>query len=169
MDDDRFSYGTELGEEPPGEAQDRGGNRVFSILAIGLVGLILIGILGIAFYFVRIKPQRDREEIARITQAIAEQTEIARETVLAPTHTPLPTATPVPTSTSLPTPTPKATNTLVVPSPATPEPGATLTPTRTPIGGPRTPPTGIGGLGAVLAAVGLLAVILVARKLRLAT
>jgi hypothetical protein len=167
--DDRFSYGTELGEEPPEESQDRGGNRVFSIIALGLVGFILIGLLGIAFYFIRIKPQRDREEIARITQAVAEQTEIARETALAPTHTPLPTSTPVPTSTQLPTPTPKATNTLVVSTPGTAVPGVAPTPTRTPVGVGPTPATGIGGLGAVAAAVGLVAVILVARKLRLAT
>jgi len=167
--DDRFSYGTELGEEPPEESQDRGGNRVFSIMALGLVGFIVIGLLGIAFYFIRIKPQRDREEIARITQAVAEQTEIARETALVPTHTRLPTSTPVPTNTSVPTPTPKATNTLVVSTPGTAEPGVAPTPTRTPVGVGQTPATGIGGLGAVAAAVGLVAVILVARKLRLAT
>lgn len=166
---DRFSYGTEQGEEPPEEAQTGGGNRVFFIMAIGLVGLIFIGILGIGFYLLRIKPQRDREEIARVTQAVAEQTEIARETALAPTPTSPPTFTPVPTSTPPPTPTPKATNTLVVLTPATPGPGAAPTPTRTPVGGPQTPATGNGGLGAVLAAVGLVAVIVVARKLRLAT
>jgi hypothetical protein len=167
--DERFSYGTERGEEPPEDAGAGQGNRVFTIFAIGLVGLIFIGLLGIGFYFLRIKPQRDREQIARITQVVAEQTEIARETALAPTSTPLPTSTPVPTDTPLPTPTPKATNTLVVATPPTLPPGAVPTPTRTPVGGPQTPPTGIGGLGAVLAAVGLIAVILVARKLRLAT
>ena len=33
--DDRFSFGTELGEEQPEEAQERGGNRVFFIIAVG--------------------------------------------------------------------------------------------------------------------------------------
>lgn len=162
---DRFSYGIEQGEEPAEEARSR--NRVFSIMTIGLVGMILLGLLGIGFYFIRIKPQRDKQLAAQATQVIAQATVIAQQTALSPTETPLPTFTPMPTETSLPTPTPKATNTLVVSGTVTPVPGAAPTPTRTPRPG-QTPQTGIGGLWAVLVAGGLAAFILVARKLRLA-
>lgn len=162
---DRFSFGTEMEAEPVREEQ--GSNRIFFIFAIGLVGLIFLGILGVGFYFIRIKPQRDSQLAAQATQVIAQATAIAQQTALAPTETPLPTSTPVPTETPLPSPTPKATNTFVVPVSATPIPGAP-TPTRTPRPG-QTPQTGVGGLGAVLAALGLVAVILVARKLRLAS
>jgi hypothetical protein len=163
---DRFSFGTDMDAEPVREEQ--GSNRIFLIFAIGLVGLIFLGILGVGFYFIRIKPQRDSQLAAQATQVIAQATAIAQQTALAPTETPLPTATPVPTETPLPSPTPKATNTFVVSVSATPIPGAAPTPTRTPRPG-QTPQTGIGGLGAVLAAVGLVAIILVARKLRLAS
>ncbi len=164
---DRFSFGTEPGEGPIGE--ERGGNRVFTIMAIGLIGMIMLGMLGIGFYLIRIKPQRDRELAEQATQVIAEATAIAMQTALAPTDTPLPTDTFVPTDTPFPTPTPKATNTLVLSATATPVPGAVPTPTRTPVRPGQTPETGIGGLGAVLAAVGLVVIILVARKLRLAS
>lgn len=164
---DRFSYGTEPGEGPIEE--QRGSGRMFTIMTIGLIGMIMLGILGIGYYLIQIKPQRDRERDAQATQVIAEATAIALQTVLAPTDTPLPTDTFVPTDTPFPTPTPKATNTLVLSATATPVPGAAPTPTRTPVRPGQTPDTGIGGLGAVLAAVGLVIVILVARKLRLAS
>ena len=166
--DDRFSFGAELEEEP--EEEKRGINRVFLIIAIGLVGLIMLGLLGVGFYFLRIRPQQEKQAAAQATQVIAEATAIAQETALAPTDTPLPTFTPVPTDTPVPTPTPKATNTPVLRPTETPEPGAVPTPTRTPVGGGPTPPTGMGGgVVAVLAAMGLVVVIFVTRKLRLAS
>ena len=164
--DDRSSFGPELGEQPVEEEQGR--NRVFFIIAIGMVGLILIGLLAVVYYFIYEKPRRDEQRAAQATQVVAEATAVARETALAPTDTPLPTPTPVPTNTPLPTPTPRVTNTPVLPPAGTLEPGAP-TPTRTPVGSGQIPATGIGGLGAVLAAVGLVAVILIARKLRLTT
>ncbi len=167
--DDRFAFGPELGPEPMEEGRERGGNRVFLIMAIGLVGLILLGGLGIGYYFIQLKPQQEKDRAAKMTQAVAELTVVAQATEMAPTDTPLPTHTPVPTNTPIPTPTPRATDTRVLPVADTPAPGSTATPTRTPVGGSQTPQTGIGGLGAVLAAVGLVALILVARKLRLAT
>ncbi len=166
--DDRFSFGTELEEEPAEEK--KGSSRVFLIIAIGLVGLIALGLLSVAYYFLQIRPQRESQVAAQATQVIAEATAIAQETALAPTDTPLPTLTPVPTSTPIPTPTPKATYTPVLRPTETPDPGAAPTPTRTPMGGRQTPPTGMGGgLTAVLAAVGLAVVIFVTRKLRLAS
>lgn len=163
--DDRFSFESELEEEP---VEEGGRNRMFRIMAIGLVGLIMLGLLFVGLYFIRIKPQRDQERAAQATQVIAEATAVAQETAQAPTDTPPPTVTPVPTDTPAPTPTPRATFTRVLPPADTPEPGAAPTPTRTPIGG-QTPQTGNGGLGAALTAVGLVAVILIARKLRLST
>lgn len=165
--DDRFSFGAELEEEPIED--ERGGSRLPLIAAIGLIGTMVIGLLLGGMYYLVIRPRQQEQEAQRATKVVAEITAIAQETELAPTDTPVPTATPVPTDTPVPTPTPKATNTPVIQVPATPEPGAAPTPTRTPIGGTQTPQTGIGGLGAALAAVGLLAVILVARKLRLAS
>ena len=165
--DDRFSFGAELEEEPLTE--DQGTNRVFTIIAIGLVGLILLGLLGIGGYMIIIRPSQQEKRASQATEAFIDATAVAQATALAPTDTPWPTDTPVPTNTPLPTPTPKATNTRVIPATATPEPGAVPTPTRTPIGGPRTPQTGISGLGAVLAAAALVVVAFVARKLRLAS
>ena len=164
--EDRFSFGPDPDEEPVEE--ERGGSRLPLIIAIGLIGTMIIGALAVAGYYLVIKPQQEEQQAAQATQVFREATAIAQETALAPTDTPVPTATPVPTDTPLPTPTPKATNTPVIRPTDTLEPGAVPTPTRTPIGSTQTPQTGMGGLGAVLGAAGLLAVILVARKVRLA-
>lgn len=166
MDDDRFSYGITSEEEPIEE--ERSTNRVFIIIAIGLIGLILLGALGIGGYMILIRPKQQDSIAAQNTQVVAEATAVAQQTALAPTDTPVPTDTPLPTNTLVPTPTPKATNTRVLVATATPEPGAAPTPTRTPVGGGQTPQTGIGGLGAVLAAAALALVVFLARKLRLA-
>jgi len=166
--DDRFSFGAELEEEPTPAEEEKGSNRVFTIFALGLVGLIMLGLLGIGVYVILIRPQQKEQAATQATQVVAEATAVAQETILAPTDTPLPTDTPVPTDTPAPTPTPRATNTRVIVATATPVPGAVPTPTRTPVGGGETPPTGIGGLGAVLVAAVMAAVVFVARRLRLA-
>lgn len=168
--DDRFSFEDEFGAEPEEESaqEGRGTNRVFTIMAIGLIGLIVVGALGVIGYLVLIRPNQQAQIAAQNTQVIAEATIAAQETAMAPTDTPLPTDTPEPTGTPEPTPTPKATHTRVIAATATPLPGAIPTPTRTPVGGGQTPQTGFGGLTAVLAATALAVVVFVARKLRLA-
>jgi len=167
--DDRFSFRDDFEiDEPQPVEEEQSGNRVFVIIAIGLIGLIMIGALGIGGYWFLIRPKQQEQAQSQATQVVAEATSVAQQTAIAPTDTPLPTDTPVPTNTPVPTPTPRATNTPVLRPTDTPEPGAVPTSTNTPIGGGQTPQTGIGGLGAVLAAAALLVVILVTRKMRLA-
>lgn len=163
--EDRFSFVAD--DDAPIE-EEQGTNRVFLIAAIGLIGLIFIGLLGVGGYMLLLRPAQEREVEQQATQVAAEATSVAQQTIMAPTDTPVPTHTPLPTDTPAPTPTPPVTNTPVVRPTDTPDANATPTPTRTPVGGGQTPQTGIGGLGAVLAAAALLVIIFVARKMRLA-
>jgi len=169
MDDDRFTFGADFEvDEPETSSKGGGSNRVFVIVAIGLIGLIIIGLLGIAGYWALIRPRAQEKANTQNTQVVAEATAVAQQTLMVPTDTPVPTHTPVPTNTPVPTPTPRATNTPVIRPTDTAVPGAVPTPTRTPVGGGQTPQTGIGGLTAVLAAAVLVVIIFAARRLRLA-
>ncbi|HIP96791.1 MAG TPA: hypothetical protein EYH32_06195 [Anaerolineae bacterium] len=170
---DRLSFGAEeppagppLGGEPEIEGEE-GRNRLFIIIAIGLAGMLVCGLLGIGGYMLFIKPRGDQSAVAT-RQAVAQRaTLIAQQATSTPTATAtspaLPTAPPSPTPTS--TPTQIATNTPVVPPTNTPVPGAA---TPTPTWGGGTPDTGIGGLGAVLLAAGLMVLAFVVRRVRLA-
>ncbi len=166
----------ELEEE---EEEEGGQSRLFTILAIALVGLLVLGLLGIGGVFI-------------IRQNVREQTEASQPTPTLMARLPNPSATFTPaaprvTQTPLPTPT----NTPVV------APGSKLvqeaasskqteggagqqadptkapTPTRTPVAGAApagsqvVPETGIGGLGAALLAAGLAGVFFAARRLRM--
>ena len=154
------------------EEETTGQNRLFVILAISLIGLLVLGLVGIGGVFI-IRQNLDK-------QAVASRPTPTLVTILpnaTPTFTPA-----AARSTNTPMPTP--TNTPVVAgqsatggevagaqrnATATPKPW----PTRTPVGGAAeagvtnvVPETGIGGLEAVLIAVGLTAVLFVARRLR---
>lgn len=149
-----------------------GPNRLFIILALGLVGLLLIGIVAlIVFVFViqpMLRPAAAPPTPTRVVLAAA-----------TPTRAPLPTA----TNTLIPTNTPLPTATLVVQPPTgggvTPVGGATATATvattatlgpgtGTPTGG--LPDTGIGENLLLLAAgIVLVLVIFAARRARAVT
>jgi hypothetical protein len=139
-------------------------NRLFVLIALFLVGLLVMGLLAIGGVVL----------FGRINQPTRVARPATSTAVLPPTVRPTATSTitpvPPPTNTTIPTFTP----TKVVQG--TPTPGVTATPTVRPTStraapgatpaGTTTPPTGIGGLGAVLAAIGLAGVVFVARRLR---
>jgi hypothetical protein len=153
-------------------------SRLFVILAIALIGLLVLGLLGIGGVFVIRQNLQEQAARSRVVPTLSLSLPEP-----SPTFTPIK---PVPTNTPAPTPT----NTPVVASnnnPAAeqaavgngnsggqpaqdvtlPKPG-----TRTPGGAPAATPgavpqTGLGALEAVLIAVGLIGVLVVARRLRM--
>jgi hypothetical protein len=132
----------------------QGPDRIFNLLAIGLVAILIIGLCGIGFVFLT-RPKGAAP--AKLTPAPTETPLLAKLTPVATwTFTPTPPLTPTPTFTPVlagaPTPTP---------APLTPTP----TPTPTP-GTTTTPPTGYG-LPLLAVGIGLFIVILALRKLRL--
>lgn len=168
-----------IGEEAEGgDGED--GNRLFLIIAIGLIGLIVLGLFAVGgLLFIRNLQQ---------SQAIADlptptQQVVVEEVIPTATFTPIP---PSPAATSTPTIAP--TNTRVIQdggngegngdgqagegnggAQATPTPGPTNTPVpvATPAGGTgEVPPTGFGGFEVFLIAIGLVAVVVVTRRLR---
>jgi len=126
---------------------DLGQNRTFTMIALGLVGLLILGLLGIGGFivFTRLRAPATPTVVAELT----------------PTGTPAkaPTATPTRTPTSVPTPTPTR---VVTPSPA---PLVTPTPTPTEEG---VPETGWGPIEGALVGSFLAILILVSRRLRFA-
>ncbi len=154
------------------EEETTGGqNRLFVILSVSLIGLLVLGLVGIGGVFII---RQNLEQQAVVSQPTP--TLMAILPIATPTFTPAP---PKVTNTPLPTPT----NTPVVPAKSssgeeaaaskgvaqgspTPQPS----PTRTPVAGAGNvvPETGIGGLEAVLIAIGLTGVLFVARRLRTA-
>ena len=145
-----------------------GQSRLFIIIAIGLVGLLVLGLMGIGGYVIFSRARRGAEQVA-VAQTAAAATAEAQATAEAPIETPVPTFTSIPTD----TPTVAATNTPVVPA-LTGTPGVTPpapTPVRTATPKPavgETPSAGFGGIGAILAGLALAVVLVVARKVRLA-
>lgn len=151
------------------EEETTGQNRLFVILAISLIGLLVLGLVGIGGVFI-------------IRQNLEQQAVASRPTPTLVSILPNATATFTPASpkaTNTPMPTP--TNTPVVSgeqgvaagAPQNATPTSKPWPTRTPVGGAAeagvtnvVPETGIGGLEAVLIAMGLTAVLFVARRLR---
>jgi hypothetical protein len=142
-------------------------NRLFVLIALFLVGLLVLGLLAIGgvviFGSINRSQQAARPTFTPTLPLIAQATP-----TFPPTSTPIPTNTPPPTVTptkvvqETPTPTGLETPTLTPMPTSTPVPGAT------PAGEETTPETGIGGLGAALAAVGLAGVLFIARRLRIA-
>jgi cell division septation protein DedD len=148
-------------------------NRLFIIIAIGLVGLLVLGLMGIGGYVIFSRARRGTEQVAAAQTAAAATAE-AQATAEAPTEAP--TYTPIVPPTNTPTVAP--TNTPVVPPSAemaegTPEktPAApTSAPTATPkLAEGETPSAGFGGIGAILAGLALAVVFVIARKVRLAS
>ncbi len=165
-------------EEYDDEEEGTGQNRLFVTLSIALIGLLVLGLLGVGAVFI-------------IRQNLNQQTVASQPTPTLLIKLPNPTATftprpKVPTNTPMPTPT----NTpVLVPGSASGQEAAAggkkpeaegqttplfkPTPTRTPAPGAQpagstvVPETGIGGLEAVLIAVGLAAVLFIARRLRM--
>jgi hypothetical protein len=145
-----------------GESQ----SRLFIIIAIGLVGLLVLGLMGIGGYVIFSRYRRGAEEVA-VAQTAAAATAEVQATAEAPTEPPVPTFTP------MPTPTVAATNTPVVPlitgtpEETRPAPTPVRTATPRPAQG-ETPSAGFGGIGAILAGLALAVVLVVVRKVRLA-
>lgn len=128
-------------------------SRVFMIVAIGLVGLLMIGILSIAGLVV----------YTRFLAPSTSPTVVAAATV-SPTSTRAATAT-LAASATTPSTGGAPTATRVVQAGASPTPGEAV-PTATPTGEETIPDTGFGPFEAVLGGVILLLVILFVRRLR---
>jgi hypothetical protein len=166
-------------EEPieGGEPDGGDGNRLFAIIAIGLAGLIVLGLFAVGGLLL-IRRARTAQQISQITPTVFIETPIAVVPTATFTPTPLP---PTPTD----TPTIAPTNTRVVQETLTPSSGegqgtvpggeATPIPTRTPIpvatpvSGGEVPNTGFGGFEAGMIALGLIAILFVSRRLRRAS
>jgi hypothetical protein len=155
------------------DEEEVGQNRLFVTLAIALIGLLVLGLLGVGAVFI-IRQNMDQQTIA----AQPSPTLLIRLPNPTATFTPIPK---IPTNTPMPTPT----NTPVVapgsttgqeaavgnkqqdnPTPK-PSPTRTPAPAAAPAGTAVVPETGFGGLEAALIAVGLAAVLFVARRLRM--
>ena len=148
-----------------------GGNRLFVILAVGLAGLIVLGLLAIGGVLV-LQNIHTQQELAQITPQPTPTLAIVEQV---PTNTPMPTPTP---TREVATPIPTATNTPVVAptdTPSTEDMAATATaaaPTNTPVpvgtpaGNNEVPDTGFGGLEMMLIAFGLVGVLFVSRRMR---
>ena len=122
-----------------------GQSKVFTMIALGLVGLSILGLLGIGglIFFTRLRGPATPTVVAELTPTAT--------ATMAPTNTPTRTPTSVPT----PTPTPVA----------TPSPTPVVTPTPTEEG---VPETGWGPLEGALVGSFLAILILASRWLRFA-
>jgi cytoskeletal protein RodZ len=156
----------ELGEAPAEESS----NRTFTILAVGLVSMLVVSLLCLGLYAFFFAPQQQRAREA-------EQTRAAEETLAAQLQ-----VTPTPTDTPVPTETPRPTATLVTPTPdlaltetaSAQQTAAASAPTRvpTPTATPETlPNTGfaddVGLSGLMLFGVLLVVAVIVARQVRI--
>ncbi len=184
-----------IGEEESEGGDEESSNRTFILIMAGLAALFVCTVVLIILYWAVIGPNLNKGKqavqltvIAQNATAMIVMTEAARSTdTPEPTNTPLPTNTPMPATNTpvivTPSATPTPTNT---PGPATatlpPQAGgATATKTvstktaagASTTGTPGANPdqmadTGIGGIGLVVLAVGLVAVLFIARRLRMA-
>lgn len=136
-------------------------SRVFVIAAIGLVGLLMVGLLAIAGLVV----------YTRFIAPSPSPTVVAEATIT-PGVTPSPTATKPASPVATPSPGGAAPTATKVIEGATPAPGGQTpgpeegTPTATPTGGGEMAPTGFGPLEAAVVGVVLLLVILFVRRVR---
>ena len=177
-------------EEPMvGEPEEEGAessNRMFVILAAGLGGLFVIGLICIVAVFLYQQSQQNAVKAAAVAtsaKATALNAPATATFTPGPTETPAPTDTPEPTATNTPvvvdtlapseTPLPTVP---VTPGMPTATPTSTKSPTATKVGvktpsatstSEGTPQTGVGGLGVVLAAGVLVIALFAARGLRL--
>jgi hypothetical protein len=149
-----------------------GTNRSFIILVAVLGGLLVLGIGAFAAWAFLIAPgmradiESQNEAIRATNTAVA----IAEAATMTAAVTPTPTDTPVPTDTPPPTDTPTPLPPTATPEPETPEPTPTLgleTPESSEGGsGGSMPDTGIGFLGGVALAGGLVFLLILVRRLR---
>ena len=174
--------------EPPNDDDEEGGSRLFIILAVGQAGLIVLGLVAIGGVLMLRKIQNK--------QLTAQVTPVATPTLMVAAQLPTatsapPTATPTEVSKESLPPTATSTSVVVATSSSgassggsqnggegaatgTPTPtaaGATSTatavvPVGTPVSSAEVPNTGFGGLELALIAIGLIAVLFVARRLR---
>lgn len=164
-------------EQPDGGEPEEGGNRLFIILAVGLAGLVVLGLVAIGGVLI-MKNIRNQQTLAQATITAPTPTlMVAEEVIPTPTatYTPVPAlptepAQPTPTNTPvvLATNTPTEAEAAAVAAAATTAPPATKTPVPvgTPAGNNQVPNTGVGGFELSLIAMGLLAVVIVSRRLR---
>jgi len=173
----------------PEEESGESSNRMFVILAAGLGGLFVVGLICIGAVFFYQQNQQASQRAIAIAQSTKNAATIATATAAAiSTETPAPTQPPPATEPPAPTNTPTVVNTPTLtetPLPTVPaatgKPAQTTTPAKTPAGTAAaasseltptpvgsTPSTGIGGLGLVLVAGVLVIALFAARGLRLA-
>jgi hypothetical protein len=156
------------------EEEEEGQNRLFVTLAIALIGLLVLGLLGVGAVFI-IRQNIDQQAVA----VQPSPTLLIRLPNPTATFTPapkIPTNTPMPTPTNTPVLAPGGANgqeaasgSKAQESSPTPKPSPTRTPApgAAPAGTTVVPETGFGGLEAALIAVGLAAVLFIARRLRM--
>jgi hypothetical protein len=157
------------------EEETTGQSRLFVILAVSLIGLLVLGLVGIGGVFI-IRQNLEKQAVAsRPTPTLMA---ILPNATATPTPASVkPTNTPLPTPTNTPVVSAKSASGEEAASSGSAQNNATPTrkpsPTRTPVAGAAqagvtnvVPETGIGGLEAILIAVGLTAVLFVARRLR---
>ena len=171
--------------EPPNDDEE-GGSRLFIILAVGLAGLIVLGLVAIGGVLMLRKIQ-NKQLTAQVTPVATPTLAVAAQLPTATSAPPTATPTEVSKESLLPT----ATSTPVLAAgsgdassggsqsgeegaaagtPAAVD-GATSTaaavvPVGTPVGSTEVPNTGFGGFELALIAIGLIAVLFVARRLR---
>ncbi len=176
-----------LGEETSPEGGQPGGNRTFIILIVAMGGFMLLSLIAIALYVMVVRPRQVAARQTQVAQINAQNTQVVAaltQTAVAAAWTPTPSPTVPPTSTPVPTSTPSPTPVIVSQPPVSPSPtmdlnalgltatavaltqGAiTPTPHATSL-----PTTGfadeVGLPGLLLAALVLVGVILLARRLR---
>ncbi len=144
-------------------------NRLFIIIAIGLVGVLVLGLLGIGGYAIFSRYRRGAEQVA-VAQTVAAATVEAQATAEAPTEAPTSTPIVVPTDTPTVAPTNTPVVALLTGTPEATPPAPTPVPTATPtLAEGETPDAGFGGIGAILGGLALAVVFVVARKVRLAS
>ena len=155
------------------EEEEEEQSRLFVTLAIALIGLLVLGLLGVGAVFI-IRQNMDQQTIA----AQPSPTLLIRLPNPTATFTPapkIPTNTPMPTPTNTPVLVPGSNNgqEAATGSKQQETPFVKSSPTRTPVaagapaGAQVVPETGFGGLEIALIAVGLAAVVFIARRLRM--
>lgn len=161
------------------EEEGTGQSRLFVILAVSLIGLLVLGLVGIGGVFIIRQNMAKQEVVSRPTPTLVAI--LPNPTATFTPSKPMATDTPAPTPTNTPVLSPQeasasgqeaASSKGSSQDTPTPKPS----PTRTPVPGAAqagatnvVPETGVGGLEAILIAVGLTAVVFVARKLRTAS
>ncbi len=160
--------------EPPNDGDEEGGSRLFIILAVGLAGLIVLGLVAIGGVLML--------RNIRSEQTLAAQQPTATSTPPPPTPTKASEEPLVPTATSTPVVAAGsgdnsqggsqgggdgvAAGTPVAAESASTSTATAVVPVGTPVGSAEVPDTGFGGLELALIAIGLVAVLFVARRLR---